>query len=234
MPPAGAASITIATILKKNFVSESPRSTSRCSPRIIASASPDSTASISTCSISPLANAPRNVSGIMFSRKPVDVRCCAPLVYCAIAFVSSVAGFAFTPRPGCTTVATISPSTSANVVTTSKYTSDLIPTRPSRRRSPTFAIPVTTVKKTIGATSIRISFRKPSPNGFIAAPNCGKKYPTAAPATIPTSTRKYSVPRKLFLPPPSLKESLPFQRCDNRLAVIPSQQYASQCKPDQS
>src|SRR6266542_1208188 len=52
-------------------------------------------------------------------------------------------------------------------------------------------MPVTTVVKTIGAISILTSLMKPSPSGFIFAPNAGKRCPTRAPRITATMTWKY-------------------------------------------
>jgi hypothetical protein len=57
-----------------------------------------------------------------------------------------------------------------NVETTSKYSSDLRPTRPTRLRSPIEEMPCTTVQKITGAIIILISEMKPSPRGFSALP----------------------------------------------------------------
>ena len=104
-----------------------------------------------------------------------------------------MAGSTFIPAPGRTTLTTTSPITSASVVTTSKYTSASPPALPTAFMSPTPATPATTVQKMIGAITILTSLMKPSPSGFIAAPACGWKYPSATPATVATSTCPYSV-----------------------------------------
>ena len=63
--------------------------------------------------------------------------------------------------------------TSANVETTSKYSSALPPTRPTFFMLPAPAMPSTTVQKMIGAISILTSAMKPSPSGFSATPVSG-------------------------------------------------------------
>ena len=50
------------------------------------------------------------------------------------------------------------------------------------------AMPTTTVQKMIGPTTMRTSLMNPSPNGFIAAPASGKKWPSATPMTVATRT----------------------------------------------
>jgi hypothetical protein len=52
------------------------------------------------------------------------------------------------------------------------------------------AIPTTTVQKITGAITILMRFTNACPTGSIASPVAGKKYPTAMPRTIPTSTQK--------------------------------------------
>ena len=78
------------------------------------------------------------------------------------------------------------------MVTTSKYSSALTPTRPSFFMSLMPAMPVTTVQKMIGAIIMRISLMKPSPSGFIFSASGGLNTPSATPSTIATSTWKYS------------------------------------------
>ena len=51
-----------------------------------------------------------------------------------------------------------------------------------------WAMPTTTVEKTIGAISIFTSLMKPSPSGRIAAPFSGATKPKMMPAAMPTST----------------------------------------------
>ena len=63
--------------------------------------------------------------------------------------------------------------TSANVETTSKYSSALPPTRPTFFMLPAPAMPSTTVQKMIGAISILTSAMNPSPSGFSATPVSG-------------------------------------------------------------
>ena len=59
--------------------------------------------------------------------------------------------------------------------------------RPTDFRSPTWAIPITTVQKMIGAISILISLMNASATGLRSAPNAGHSQPTAMPATMATS-----------------------------------------------
>ena len=56
--------------------------------------------------------------------------------------------------------------------------------------SPTLATPVTTVQKTMGAITIRISLMKPSPRGFILAAPDGSMKPNATPKTMPARTHQ--------------------------------------------
>ncbi len=58
--------------------------------------------------------------------------------------------------------------------------------RPTDLRSPTCAIPITTVQKMIGAISILISLMKASATGLRSAPNEGQSQPTRMPATMAT------------------------------------------------
>lgn len=83
---------------------------------------------------------------------------------------------------------TTSPTASATVVSTSKYTSALTPMRPTEASRPADAMPVTIVQNTTGPMSIRMSEMNPVPTGSRAAPAAGQSRPNAAPATIATST----------------------------------------------
>ena len=74
------------------------------------------------------------------------------------------------PDPGCTRLTIASPTTSATVLTISKYSRALPPTRPIFLMSCMPAMPETTVQKITGAMIILISLMKPSPSGFIASP----------------------------------------------------------------
>ncbi|MNY57004.1 hypothetical protein D3C86_1931450 [compost metagenome] len=60
------------------------------------------------------------------------------------------------PTPGLNQLANTRPMTSANVVTTSKYSSDFQPMRPTCFRSEWPAIPVTSVAKSNGAITVLI------------------------------------------------------------------------------
>ena len=82
------------------------------------------------------------------------------------------------------------PISKAMVVTTSKYSRALIPTRPSLRISPMLAMPTTTVKKMIGPIIMRISLMNPSPSGSIFPAVEGATTPSAIPRRMPTITRK--------------------------------------------
>ena len=66
------------------------------------------------------------------------------------------------------------------------------PIRPTALRSPTWAIPSTTVQKMMGAINILISLMKPSANGFRFDANSGNIQPTRMPPTMPTSSWKKS------------------------------------------
>ena len=63
--------------------------------------------------------------------------------------------------------------------------------RPTSRIAPMWAMPTTTVEKTIGAISIFTSLMNPSPSGRIAAPWSGATNPSTTPAAMPTSTCRY-------------------------------------------
>ena len=66
--------------------------------------------------------------------------------------------------------------------------SALPPTRPTFFMSSMPAMPVTTVQKMIGAMIILMSLMNASPNGFIASPVSGQKWPRMMPQTIAKST----------------------------------------------
>ncbi|SOY52951.1 hypothetical protein CBM2585_A200080 [Cupriavidus taiwanensis] len=80
------------------------------------------------------------------------------------------------------------PSASAMVVTTSKYTTALMPTRPTFFSSPAPQMPATTTQNTIGPISILISLIKASPSGLSLAANSGNARPSAVPITRAIST----------------------------------------------
>ena len=98
----------------------------------------------------------------------------------------------FMPTPGWTRLITTSPTTSATLLTTSKYSSARPPVLPTFFMSSMPAMPTTTVQKMIGAMIILISLMKPSPSGFIASPVAGKKWPRITPMTIAVMTCRYS------------------------------------------
>ena len=87
--------------------------------------------------------------------------------------VSSELASMFMPAPGCTRLMITRPTTSAIVLTISKYSSARPPVLPTFFMSSMPAMPTTTVQKMIGAMIILISLMKPSPSGFIAAPVSG-------------------------------------------------------------
>ncbi len=64
-------------------------------------------------------------------------------------------------------------------------------------------MPVTTVQKITGAISILMSLMKPSPRGFIMAPEWGLSTPSVTPKTMATMTRKYREWSRLFTRPNS-------------------------------
>ena len=74
----------------------------------------------------------------------------------------------FMPAPGCTRLTMTRPTTSATVLTISKYSSASPPVLPTFFMSSMPAMPTTTVQKMMGAMIILISLMKPSPSGFIA------------------------------------------------------------------
>ncbi len=71
--------------------------------------------------MSPLVKASKIVVGITFSRKSVTLCCSAALAYCSTDLASSVETSTFMPAPGLTTLTITSPTISASVLTTSKY-----------------------------------------------------------------------------------------------------------------
>src|SRR5881628_220937 len=77
-----------------------------------------------------------------------------------MALASSVAGSMFMPWPGCTTLMTTRPTTSAMLLTISKYSSARPPVLPTFFMSSIPAMPTTTVQKMIGAMIILISLMK--------------------------------------------------------------------------
>ncbi len=62
--------------------------------------------------------------------------------------------------------------------------------RPTSFISPMWAMPTTTVVKTMGAISILTSLMNPSPSGFIAAALAGSTTPKTTPIAMATSTWK--------------------------------------------
>ena len=172
----------------------------------------------------------------MLRRNSVTVPIPPGVAYWAMAWVSSVAGSALTPTPGLSTFTTSSPMSSANVVTSSKYTSARPPALPTSRSFAIPAMPVTTVQKMIGAMSSRMSFMKPSPRGFRLCARCGQKMPSSTPAAMATSTCKYSVrqtPARRISRPPDRKlpaqpaASLPRPR--RACPLAPPQDIFSNC-----
>ena len=87
--------------------------------------------------------------------------------------VSSVLASMFMPVPGCTMLMITRPTTSAMLLTISKYSSASPPVLPTFFMSSMPAMPTTTVQKMIGAMIILMSLMKPSPSGFIASPVLG-------------------------------------------------------------
>lgn len=140
--------------------------------------------------MSPLVNAPNTVLGIRFNRKSAMLCCSAAFAYEAISLASSAAASTFMPSPGPTTLTIASPTISAIVLTTSKYSSASTPVLPIAFMFSMPATPVTTVQKMIGAIIILMSLIKPSPNGFIFAPNSGAKCPKAIPMLTAIRTWK--------------------------------------------
>ena len=87
--------------------------------------------------------------------------------------VSSWLASMFMPAPGWTMLMTTRPTSSAIVLTISKYRSARPPVLPTFFMSSMPAMPMTTVQKMIGAMIILISLMKPSPSGFIAVAGLG-------------------------------------------------------------
>ena len=137
-------------------------------------ANPNSTATKTTCKISPSAKAFTTVVGMMCIRKSVTLCCLAAPAYAATALLSSDAAFTLKPAPVCTTLPTTNPTNRAIVDTTSKYSSALPPTRPTFFMSPIFAMPVTTVQKMTSVITMLIARMKASPSGFMDAAACGR------------------------------------------------------------
>ena len=77
-----------------------------------------------------------------------------------------------------------SPMNSASVVTISKYTRLFTPIRPTLRKLPCPAIPVTSVPKISGATITLIKRRKISLNTRKCSANCGRSRPISPPSSI--------------------------------------------------
>ena len=99
--PIGATFITMPTMPNSTCDSRSMRSkTGRPFAPKPCSAKPNSTEKNSTWSISPFANASTALFGMIASRNSVVVCILPGAAYCAIAFVSSVAGSTFMPAPG--------------------------------------------------------------------------------------------------------------------------------------
>src|SRR5579862_2744461 len=73
-------------------------------------------------------------------------------------------------------------------VVTTKYTSALRPTLPTRLRSSARAMPRTTVRKITGVITILTRLTKVSPTGRIALPAAGSSTPSSAPQAIATRT----------------------------------------------
>ena len=105
-----------------------------------------------------------------------------------MADASSAFTSTFMPAPGWNTKASTRPITSAMVVSTSKYTSALMPTRPTRFRSPAPAMPCTTTQNTSTGMIILISLMKPSPKGLSLTANSGENSPTRMPTASAMST----------------------------------------------
>src|SRR5215471_3731069 len=78
------------------------------------------------------------------------------------------------------------PINSAIVDTTSKYTRDFQPSRPTFFRFACPAIPVTRIPNSSGAMITLISRRKIFPRNCSLAANAGASYPSSAPANSPT------------------------------------------------
>ena len=76
----------------------------------------------------------------------------------------------FMPAPGCTTLATTSPTTRARVEKNRKYAMALPKTRPTVESCDMPAMPVTMVRKITGAMIILTSLMNASPSGLSASP----------------------------------------------------------------
>ena len=140
-----------------------------------------------TCRISPLANAPTSVFGMMDRAKPTAVKWLAAEVI-EMTLLPSVRLVACRPTPGWKTFTAMKPSSMPTVDITSKYTSALADKRPNCLMSFTCVSPSTTEQKMIGASSMRSSAMNASPNGFVAIAASGAQIPTTMARTSAIST----------------------------------------------
>jgi hypothetical protein len=162
-------------------------STPSTRPRHRIIAAPVSTETNSTCRISPFAKASTRVLGMMLRKNFTAVNPPAAAV-ALVTPAETVRLVACRPTPGWTTLTRMKPRTRPTVLTTSKYSSDFQPSRPSLPMSLTWARPSTTVVKMIGASIIRSSAMNPSPSGFMSAARPGSTMPSTMASAMPTST----------------------------------------------
>ena len=169
--PMGAAFITMFTSLNTGLVRASKKfSTGLPASPTMASDTPNSTATSSTCRMLSPTNGLIRVLGMMSITKPTSVMSCDLATKPCTAFWSRSAGLMFMPAPGWNTLATTRPTTSASVEKVRKYAMALPNTRPTVDSWVMPAMPVTMVRKITGAMIILISLMKASPSGFMASP----------------------------------------------------------------
>ena len=151
-----------------------------------ASATPNRMAKNTTCSTSPFANASTALDGTMWVKKSTK---CISFPCAAYDDTSPLASeLTSRPEPGFVTFTTTSPMASETVLTISKYSSALPPTRPTFFRSLMLAIPSTMVRKMTGAITILMRFTNTSPSGRIALAVSGATSPSTTASAMATRT----------------------------------------------
>ena len=134
-----------------------------------------------TCNTWPSATDLAIFSGKTWSRMSVTV-CRGAAASCSACAV----GGSLTPTPALLTLMAAKPMNSATVVTTSKYTSALIPIRPIFFRSAWPAMPTTSVPNSSGAMMVLIRRRKIRLSTRSLTANAGQSWPISAPTTMLT------------------------------------------------
>ncbi len=191
-------------------------------------------ANTATCRIwfSPIAVT--RFSGKTFSRN-ASSPACDPAA--AGASCANKAGGTITPSPARERSIATTPSSSASVVTTSKYTSVFSATRPRLFTCPCAAIPVVSVPRISGATITRTSRRKISASTCRCTATAGASAPSSAPARIckecptpsacaasksPKAARESQQPGLQCRQPPSPPGQRPPHRRSNRSQSQPT------------